>query len=163
MRCDPKAVHMTADMALYVRSTVSTDLQFSSWHGSPMNVTSSVIFSVHTQWSSPAPIQTPTSAKFIVLSLQYSMRWTASLSSSLLYFHFCHCHENAFSLWLLKSFLHWCLLSSFTVALTIFHGTVLFFYCVSISMNLWLMFRVGPVFHTVVMPMLSTWSTPWST
>ncbi|XP_012512311.1 PREDICTED: olfactory receptor 5D13-like [Propithecus coquereli] len=40
-------------------------------------------------------------------------------------------------------------------AITIFHGTVLFLYCVPNSKNSWLIIQVGSVFYTVVIPMLN--------
>ncbi|XP_008561927.1 PREDICTED: olfactory receptor 5D13-like [Galeopterus variegatus] len=39
--------------------------------------------------------------------------------------------------------------------ITIFHGTILFLYCVPHSKNSWLTVKVGSVFYTVVIPMLN--------
>lgn len=44
---------------------------------------------------------------------------------------------------------------SHLTAITIFHGTILFFYCVPNSKNSWLMVKVASVFYTVVIPMLN--------
>ncbi|XP_007954895.1 olfactory receptor 5D13-like, partial [Orycteropus afer afer] len=45
--------------------------------------------------------------------------------------------------------------ASHLTAITIFHGTVLFLYCVPNSNNSWLIVKVGSVFYTVVIPMLN--------
>ncbi|XP_026235360.2 olfactory receptor 5D13-like [Urocitellus parryii] len=45
--------------------------------------------------------------------------------------------------------------ASHLTAITIFHGTVLFLYCVPNSKNSWLIVKVGSVFYTVVIPMLN--------
>ncbi|XP_055990663.1 olfactory receptor 5D18-like [Sorex fumeus] len=45
--------------------------------------------------------------------------------------------------------------ASHLTAITIFHGTILFLYCVPISKNSWLMVKVTSVFYTVVIPMLN--------
>ncbi|XP_012643286.2 olfactory receptor 5D13-like [Microcebus murinus] len=45
--------------------------------------------------------------------------------------------------------------ASHLTAITIFHGTVLFLYCVPNSKNSWLIIKVGSVFYTVVIPMLN--------
>ncbi|KAG3285197.1 olfactory receptor 5D13-like [Ictidomys tridecemlineatus] len=45
--------------------------------------------------------------------------------------------------------------ASHLTAITIFHGTVLFLYCVPNSKNSWLTVKVGSVFYTVVIPMLN--------
>ncbi|KAB0338982.1 hypothetical protein FD755_025081, partial [Muntiacus reevesi] len=45
--------------------------------------------------------------------------------------------------------------ASHLTALTVFHGTILFLYCVPRSKNSWLMVKVGSVFYTVVSPMLN--------
>ncbi|XP_062951124.1 olfactory receptor 5D13-like [Cynocephalus volans] len=45
--------------------------------------------------------------------------------------------------------------ASHLTAITIFHGTVLFLYCVPHSKNSWLTVKVGSVFYTVVIPMLN--------
>ncbi|XP_049636695.1 olfactory receptor 5D18-like [Suncus etruscus] len=45
--------------------------------------------------------------------------------------------------------------ASHLTAITIFHGTILFLYCVPNSKNSWLMLKVGSVFYTVVIPMLN--------
>ncbi|XP_015445928.1 LOW QUALITY PROTEIN: olfactory receptor 5D13-like [Pteropus alecto] len=44
---------------------------------------------------------------------------------------------------------------SHLIAITVFHGTVLFLYRVSNSKNSWLIVKVGSVFYTVVIPMLN--------
>uniref|UniRef100_A0A8D2FZ29 Olfactory receptor n=1 Tax=Theropithecus gelada TaxID=9565 RepID=A0A8D2FZ29_THEGE len=45
--------------------------------------------------------------------------------------------------------------ASHLTAITIFHGTVLFLYCVPNSKNSWLIVKVGSVFYTVIIPMLN--------
>uniref|UniRef100_A0A8C9JVS1 Olfactory receptor n=1 Tax=Panthera tigris altaica TaxID=74533 RepID=A0A8C9JVS1_PANTA len=45
--------------------------------------------------------------------------------------------------------------ASHLTAITIFHGTVLFLYCVPNSKNSWLIIKVGSLFYTVVIPMLN--------
>ncbi|XP_070329826.1 olfactory receptor 5D13-like [Odocoileus virginianus] len=45
--------------------------------------------------------------------------------------------------------------ASHLTAITMFHGTILFLYCVPRSKNSWLMVKVGSVFCTVVSPMLN--------
>ncbi|KAM7087340.1 uncharacterized protein WM277_027776 [Molossus nigricans] len=45
--------------------------------------------------------------------------------------------------------------ASHMTAITIFHGTILFLYCVPNSKNSWLMVKVASVFYTVVIPMLN--------
>ncbi|XP_054999713.1 olfactory receptor 5D13-like [Sorex araneus] len=45
--------------------------------------------------------------------------------------------------------------ASHLTAITVFHGTLLFLYCVPNSKNSWLMVKVGCVFYTVVIPMLN--------
>ncbi|KAM9768968.1 olfactory receptor 5D13-like [Dama dama] len=45
--------------------------------------------------------------------------------------------------------------ASHLTAITIFHGSILFLYCVPISRSSWLMVKVASVFYTVVIPMLS--------
>ncbi|CAI9153578.1 unnamed protein product [Rangifer tarandus platyrhynchus] len=45
--------------------------------------------------------------------------------------------------------------ASHLTAITMFHGTILFLYCVPRSKNSWLMVKVGSVFYTVVSPMLN--------
>ncbi|XP_069915958.1 olfactory receptor 5D13-like [Oryctolagus cuniculus] len=45
--------------------------------------------------------------------------------------------------------------ASHLTAITIFHGSILFLYCVPNSKNSWLMVKIGSVFYTVVVPMLN--------
>ncbi|XP_012318314.2 olfactory receptor 5D13-like [Aotus nancymaae] len=45
--------------------------------------------------------------------------------------------------------------ASHLTAITIFHGTIFFLYCVPNSKSSWLMVKVGSVFYTVVIPMLN--------
>ncbi|XP_074130201.1 olfactory receptor 5D18-like [Sminthopsis crassicaudata] len=45
--------------------------------------------------------------------------------------------------------------ASHLTAITIFHGTILFLYCVPISKSSWLIVKVGSVFYAVVIPMLN--------
>ena len=45
--------------------------------------------------------------------------------------------------------------ASHLTTITMFHGTVLFLYCVPSSKNSWLMVKVGYIFYTVVSPMLN--------
>ncbi|KAB0339384.1 hypothetical protein FD755_024966 [Muntiacus reevesi] len=45
--------------------------------------------------------------------------------------------------------------ASHLTAITVFHGTILFLYCVPRSKNSWLMVKVGSVFYTEVSPMLN--------
>ncbi|XP_055278426.1 olfactory receptor 5D13-like [Moschus berezovskii] len=45
--------------------------------------------------------------------------------------------------------------ASHLTAITIFHGSILFLYCVPNSRSSWLMVKVGSVFYTVVIPMLN--------
>ncbi|XP_003802487.1 olfactory receptor 5D13-like [Otolemur garnettii] len=45
--------------------------------------------------------------------------------------------------------------ASHLTAITIFHGTVLFLYCVPNSKNSWLIVKVGSVFYAVIIPMLN--------
>ncbi|EPY85206.1 olfactory receptor 1155-like protein [Camelus ferus] len=45
--------------------------------------------------------------------------------------------------------------ASHLTAVTIFHGTILFLYCVPNSKSSWLMVKVASVFYTVVIPMLN--------
>ncbi|XP_040860020.1 olfactory receptor 5D18-like [Ochotona curzoniae] len=45
--------------------------------------------------------------------------------------------------------------ASHLTAITIFHGSILFLYCVPNSKNSWLILKVGSVFYTVVIPMLN--------
>ncbi|XP_040860019.1 olfactory receptor 5D13-like [Ochotona curzoniae] len=45
--------------------------------------------------------------------------------------------------------------ASHLTAITIFHGTILFLYCVPNSKSSWLMIKVASVFYTVVIPMLN--------
>ncbi|XP_054443135.1 olfactory receptor 5D13-like isoform X2 [Pteronotus mesoamericanus] len=45
--------------------------------------------------------------------------------------------------------------ASHLTAITIFHGTILFLYCVPNSTSSWLMVKVASVFYTVVIPMLN--------
>ncbi|KAB0347191.1 hypothetical protein FD754_012048 [Muntiacus muntjak] len=45
--------------------------------------------------------------------------------------------------------------ASHLTAITIFHGSVLFLYCVPNSRSSWLMLKVGSVFYAVVIPMLN--------
>uniref|UniRef100_A0A8C9DTH9 Olfactory receptor n=1 Tax=Prolemur simus TaxID=1328070 RepID=A0A8C9DTH9_PROSS len=45
--------------------------------------------------------------------------------------------------------------ASHLTAITIFHGTVLFLYCVPNSKNSWLIIKIGSVFYTVIIPMLN--------
>nr|XP_010963294.2 olfactory receptor 5D13-like [Camelus bactrianus] len=45
--------------------------------------------------------------------------------------------------------------ASHLTAITIFHGMVLFLYCVPSSRNSWLIVKVGSAFYTVVIPMLN--------
>uniref|UniRef100_A0A8D1M9V7 Olfactory receptor n=1 Tax=Sus scrofa TaxID=9823 RepID=A0A8D1M9V7_PIG len=45
--------------------------------------------------------------------------------------------------------------ASHLTAITIFHGTILFLYCVPNSKSSWFMVKVGSVFYTVVIPMLN--------
>ncbi|XP_036981710.2 olfactory receptor 5D13-like [Artibeus jamaicensis] len=45
--------------------------------------------------------------------------------------------------------------ASHLTAITIFHGTILFLYCVPSSKSSWLMVKVASVFYTVVIPMLN--------
>ncbi|XP_049718663.1 olfactory receptor 5D18-like [Elephas maximus indicus] len=45
--------------------------------------------------------------------------------------------------------------ASHLTAITIFHGTILFLYCVPNSKGSWLMVKVASVFYTVVIPMLN--------
>ena len=44
---------------------------------------------------------------------------------------------------------------SHLTAITVFHGTTLFLYCVPNSRSSWLMVKVASVFYTVVIPMLN--------
>ncbi|KAM8971764.1 olfactory receptor 5D18-like [Sarcophilus harrisii] len=45
--------------------------------------------------------------------------------------------------------------ASHLTAITIFHGTILFLYCVPITKSSWLIVKVTSVFYTVVIPMLN--------
>ncbi|XP_010834525.1 PREDICTED: LOW QUALITY PROTEIN: olfactory receptor 5D13-like [Bison bison bison] len=45
--------------------------------------------------------------------------------------------------------------ASHLTAITVFHGTILFLYCVPNSRSSWLMVKVASVFYTVVIPMLN--------
>ncbi|KAM5184259.1 olfactory receptor 5D13-like [Callospermophilus lateralis] len=45
--------------------------------------------------------------------------------------------------------------ASHLTAITIFHGTILFLYCVPTNKSSWLMVKVASVFYTVVIPMLN--------
>nr|XP_035960424.1 LOW QUALITY PROTEIN: olfactory receptor 5D13-like [Halichoerus grypus] len=45
--------------------------------------------------------------------------------------------------------------ASHLTAITIFHGTILFLYCVPNSQNSWLIVKVRSLFYTVVIPMLN--------
>ena len=45
--------------------------------------------------------------------------------------------------------------ASHLTAITIFHGTILFLYCVPNSKGSWVMVKGGSVFYTVVIPMLN--------
>ena len=45
--------------------------------------------------------------------------------------------------------------ASHLTAITIFHGTIFFFYCVPNSRSSWLMVKVASVFYTVIIPMLN--------
>ncbi|XP_045412706.1 olfactory receptor 5D13-like [Lemur catta] len=45
--------------------------------------------------------------------------------------------------------------ASHMTAITIFHGTILFLYCIPNSKSSWLMVKVASVFYTVVIPMLN--------
>ena len=45
--------------------------------------------------------------------------------------------------------------ASHLTAITIFHGSILFLYCVPSSRSSWLMVKVASVFYTVVIPMLN--------
>ncbi|XP_077901020.1 olfactory receptor 5D13 [Ictidomys tridecemlineatus] len=45
--------------------------------------------------------------------------------------------------------------ASHLTAITIFHGTILFLYCVPVTKSSWLMVKVASVFYTVVIPMLN--------
>ncbi|XP_004621700.2 olfactory receptor 5D13-like, partial [Sorex araneus] len=45
--------------------------------------------------------------------------------------------------------------ASHIMVITIFHGTILFLYCVPNSKNSWLLVKVGSVFYTVAIPMLN--------
>ena len=45
--------------------------------------------------------------------------------------------------------------ASHLTAITIFHGTILFLYCVPNSKGSWVMVKWGSVFYTVVIPMLN--------
>ncbi|XP_017706802.1 PREDICTED: olfactory receptor 5D13-like [Rhinopithecus bieti] len=45
--------------------------------------------------------------------------------------------------------------ASHLTAITIFHGTILFLYCVPNSKSSWLMVKVASVFYTVVIPMMN--------
>ncbi|XP_045872708.1 olfactory receptor 5D13-like isoform X1 [Meles meles] len=45
--------------------------------------------------------------------------------------------------------------ASHLTAITIFHGTILFLYCVPDSKSSWIMVKVASVFYTVVIPMLN--------
>ncbi|CAK7309209.1 Olfactory receptor 5D13 [Vulpes lagopus] len=45
--------------------------------------------------------------------------------------------------------------ASHLTAITIFHGTILFLYCVPNSQNSWLIVKIGSLFYTVVIPMLN--------
>uniref|UniRef100_A0A8B9X4G0 G-protein coupled receptors family 1 profile domain-containing protein n=1 Tax=Bos mutus grunniens TaxID=30521 RepID=A0A8B9X4G0_BOSMU len=45
--------------------------------------------------------------------------------------------------------------ASHLTTITIFHGTILFLYCVPNSRSSWLMVKVASVFYTVVIPMLN--------
>ncbi|XP_055278722.1 olfactory receptor 5D13-like [Moschus berezovskii] len=45
--------------------------------------------------------------------------------------------------------------ASHLTAITIFHGSILFLYCVPNSRSSWLMLKVGSVFYAVVIPMLN--------
>ncbi|XP_053415814.1 olfactory receptor 5D13-like [Nycticebus coucang] len=45
--------------------------------------------------------------------------------------------------------------ASHMTAIAIFHGTILFLYCVPNSKNSWLMVKVASVFYTVIIPMLN--------
>ncbi|XP_048216264.1 olfactory receptor 5D13-like isoform X1 [Perognathus longimembris pacificus] len=45
--------------------------------------------------------------------------------------------------------------ASHLTAITIFHGTILFLYCVPTTKSSWLMVKVASVFYTVVIPMLN--------
>ena len=45
--------------------------------------------------------------------------------------------------------------ASHLTAITVFHGTTLFLYCVPNSRSSWLMVKVASVFYTVVIPMLN--------
>ncbi|XP_062053448.1 olfactory receptor 5D13-like [Lepus europaeus] len=45
--------------------------------------------------------------------------------------------------------------ASHLTAITIFHGSILFLYCIPNSKNSWLMVKIGSVFYTVVVPMLN--------
>ena len=45
--------------------------------------------------------------------------------------------------------------ASHLTAITIFHGTIFFFYCVPNSRSSWLMVKVASVFYAVVIPMLN--------
>nr|XP_020008883.1 olfactory receptor 5D13-like [Castor canadensis] len=45
--------------------------------------------------------------------------------------------------------------ASHLTAITIFHSTILFLYCVPTTKSSWLMFKVASVFYTVVVPMLN--------
>ncbi|XP_042531596.1 olfactory receptor 5D13-like [Dipodomys spectabilis] len=45
--------------------------------------------------------------------------------------------------------------ASHLTAITIFHGTILFLYCVPTTKSSWLMVKIASVFYTVVIPMLN--------
>ena len=45
--------------------------------------------------------------------------------------------------------------ASHLIVITIFHGSILFLYCVPSSRSSWLMVKVASVFYTVVIPMLN--------
>ena len=45
--------------------------------------------------------------------------------------------------------------ASHLTTITIFHGTILFLYCVPNSRSSWLMVKVASVFYIVVIPMLN--------
>ncbi|MBZ3881144.1 Olfactory receptor 5D13 [Sciurus carolinensis] len=45
--------------------------------------------------------------------------------------------------------------ASHLTAITIFHGTILFLYCVPITKSSWLMVKIASIFYTVVIPMLN--------
>ena len=90
----------------------------------------------------------------IILSLSH-FQWNKHPDdhSYFLCFHFYHSHENVFNWGEPESLLYLCL---HITSITIFHGTMLFLYCVPNSKSSWLMVKVASIFYTVVISMLKT-------